>query len=127
VEAVYRSALMRSSHGILQLSAKGPTVSGGGSKKDGNRVSLLRFALTWACELQVKERQEMQGNKERAASARQTYKDAQRKRRLDLQAAKERKEEKRKANDRLHGQVVSAATARKMMKSKKLRKQLVVT
>jgi hypothetical protein len=73
----------------------------------------------------MKEKEEQHVNKERATEGRQAYKDAQRKRRLDLQAAKERKEAKRKENDRRHGQVVSSATARRMMKSKKMRKQLV--
>jgi hypothetical protein len=73
----------------------------------------------------MKDKKEQRVNKERAAEARQAYKDVQRKRRLELQAAKEHKEAKRKENDRRHGQVLSSATARRMLKSKKMRKQLV--
>ena len=74
-------------------------------------------------QMDAKQRQKL--NQAAAARARQAYKDLQRSRRERLEAAKQKKEENRRANDASHGVVVSAATAKKLAKSKKLRKQLV--
>lgn len=81
-----------------------------------------------ACKfMQMHEKQKRKLNQVAAGEARQAYKDMLKEKRQQQAAAKQRKLENRTKNDSKHGVVVSAATAKKMMKDKKMRKQLVTS
>lgn len=73
----------------------------------------------------MQDKQQRKLNQVAAQGARQEYKDMLRKKHQQLEAAKQKKVENRRDNDRKHGVVLSAASAKKLAKSKKLRKQLV--
>lgn len=75
--------------------------------------------------LQMLQKRQRQLNQAAAREARQQYKDMQREKREQYEAAKQRKEDNRKKNALKHSVAVSGATARKLSKSKKARKQLM--
>jgi hypothetical protein len=75
--------------------------------------------------MQMQEKQKRKLNQVAAEEARQAYRDMLKEKRQQQAAAKQRKLENRMKNDSKHGVVVSTATAKKMMKNKKMRKQLV--
>jgi hypothetical protein len=75
--------------------------------------------------LQMQEKQKRKLDQVAAQEARQAYKDMLRSKRQQEEAAKQRKEENRRKNDIKHGVVLSSKTAKKLLKDKKLRKQVV--
>jgi hypothetical protein len=85
-----------------------------------------RVETGWGC-VQMQEKQRKKLNQVAAQEAREANKDTLRTKRQRLEAAKQLKEENRTKNDAKHGVIVSAATARKLAKNKKLRKQLVTS
>ena len=75
--------------------------------------------------MQMKLKQERKLNQEAAQQARQAYKAAVKAKHEQMEAAKQKKIENRRKEDVKQGVQLSAAAARKMMKDKKQRKQIV--
>lgn len=75
---------------------------------------------------QMQEKQRKKLHQVAALEAREAYKSMLRERREQHEAAKQKKEDNRKSNDAKHGVALSSAAAKKMLKNKKLRKQVVV-
>lgn len=73
----------------------------------------------------MQQKRQQQLSQAAAREARQVYKDMQREKREQFEAAKQRKEENRKKSALKHSVAVSGATARKLAKRKKARKQLI--
>jgi hypothetical protein len=85
---------------------------------------LLRTTIL---QLQMQEKQMRKLDQLAAQQARLAYKDMLRSKRQREEAAKQRKDENRRKNDIKHGVVLSSQTARKLLKDKKFRKQVVTT
>ncbi len=104
-------------------------VSGRTWKAPGQKMSTIRAGsstkISTSWERKMKDKAELKERRERKLAALEEVKRVRKEAREQKEEAKKRKEENRKRSG-LVTQVVSAKTARKMAKSKKGRKKLVV-